>query len=69
MTYIKEYWSNKNELAAVAKKHTAEMAAKYEKEISVATVKTSVYNPGFTFKGKLNKDTKITVEDLDTVSA
>lgn len=69
MAYIKEYWNQKEKLAELARKHTAEMTKLYSKEIDQAATNTKTYSPGFTCTGQNRKRTSITVEDLDTVSA
>ncbi len=70
MAYIKEYWINKENRAEQARKHTKEMEEKYYANIAKSIKNTKIYDTDYKFyKPVEEKDTTITVEDLDTVSA
>ena len=70
MAYIKEYWTNKDTRAEQARKHTKEMQNKYIDNITSSISNTKIYDVNFACNKKAeNKDTKIIVEDLDTVHA
>ena len=44
MTYIKEYWNNKQKRAEMARKHTKEMQEKYSRSIQTSISGTKIYN-------------------------
>lgn len=69
MAYIKEYWIDKEEMAAMARIHTREMQNKYAAEIASAIMNTQIYDMNFQSEKQNEKVMKIFVEDLDTVSA
>lgn len=70
MSYIKEYWKDKEERAKIAQNHTKRCEKLYEKEISNSIRDTVIYDTGFTFdKLTVHHNTEIIVEDLDSVSA
>lgn len=72
MAYIKEYWDNKESRAKKAQEHSVKMGKAYENEIRSAIKATKVYDGTVKCSGAediLDTDTKIVVEELDTVSA
>lgn len=70
MTYIKENWANKENRAEQAQRHTEEMQKKYHNEILKSIQNTKIYDIDFQGDNtKENKNTKIIVEDSDTVYA
>lgn len=72
MGNIKHYWENKDERAVKAKLHTEIEDKVHKKEINTAIKKTKIYNTTFNLPieiTKLNVETQIIVEDLDSVSA
>ena len=70
MAYIKEYWTDKEKRAEQARKHTKEMQEKYELDIALSVMRTTMYKTNFQcVKNIEDKDTEIIIEDLDTVSA
>lgn len=70
MAYIKEYWTDKEKRAEQAREHTKKMTEKYKKDIEIAIRRTSIYKTNFQcIKNVEDKDMKVVVEELDTVSA
>ena len=62
-------WEGKDERAATAKLHTAEMKIKYPKEISESFKKTKIYDINFSLPASTGMPLEVIVEDLDSVSA
>lgn len=73
MAYIKEYWQNKEQRATIAREHTKEMQNKYDRCIQTAISATKIYDTNSfnrDFEENIeDKDTKIIVEDIDSVGA
>ena len=73
MTYIKEYWQNKEQRATIAREHTKEMRNKYGRCIQTAISATKIYDTDSfnrDFEEDIeDKDTKIIVENIDSVGA
>lgn len=73
MAYIKEYWQNKEQRAETARKHTKEMQNKYGRCIQTAISATKIYDTDSfnrDFEEDIeDKDTKIIVENIDSVGA
>lgn len=70
MAYIKEYWTDKQKRAEVAREHTDEMNLKYPDKIKESIRDTIIYGPGFIYNKKIKPVvTKISVKDLDSVTA
>lgn len=73
MTYVKEYWKNKEKRSTVARNHTKEMQKKYGRCIQTSIVGTKIYDDDY-FKVDLEEDvpdidTNIILENIDSVSA
>lgn len=73
MAYIKEYWQNKEQRAETARKHTKEMQNKYGRCIQTAISATKICDTD-SFNRVIeedieDKDTKIIVENIDSVGA
>lgn len=70
MAYIKEYWTDKENRAEQARKHTKEMEEKHSIDTRFSIEYTDIYDIDFQCTKKVEeKNTEIVVEDLDTVSA
>ena len=73
MAYIKEYWQNKEQRATIAREHTKEMQNKYCRCIQTAISATKIYDTDSfnrDFEEDIeDKDTKIIVENIDSVGA
>lgn len=71
MTYIKDYWTNKEKRVEQARKHTNEMQEKYGNGgIAKAIKNTKLYDADFECnKSVKEQNTEIIVKDLDTVHA
>lgn len=73
MTYIKEYWNNKEKRAEMARKHTKEMQEKYNRSIQTSISGTKIYNVDSfdsDFKENIEDvDTEVIIEDIDSVGA
>ena len=70
MAYIKEYWTDKEKRAEIARKHTTEMTKEYDELIKNSIKDTSVYD--INFKCNLetsDKKTEIIIDEIDSVSA
>lgn len=63
------YWNDKDQLAANAREHTKQMRERFRDEIVFSCINSKIYNDGFTPSLQTVKETLISVEDLDTVSA
>lgn len=73
MTYVKEYWENRQQRSEAAHKHTKEMKEKYNNRILDAIASTKIYGND-SFPKDFEEDVKgknvnIIVEDMDSVSA
>jgi len=72
MTYIPEYWKDKQWRARQAQKHTELMAEKYSKEIQHSVDNTVIYD-GATFTPKadckVQNESGLAIDNLDSVSA
>ena len=73
MTYIKEYWNNKEKRAEMARKHTKEMQEKYSRSIQTSISGTKIYNAD-SFDSDFEEniedvDTEVIIEDIDSVGA
>lgn len=69
MAYIKEYWNDKEERGKQAVKHTKEMNEKYPIGIATSIHNTKIYDTDYKcLRTVKEKDTKIIIESLDTVS-
>ena len=67
---IKEYWTNKDQRAEQAVKHTARMEREFSEFIENSIRDTIYFFPGFECKKKVEeKDTEIIVDDMDSVGA
>lgn len=73
MAYIKEYWQNKEQRATIAREHTKEMRNKYGRCIQTAISATKIYDTDSfnrDFEEDIeDKDTKIIIENIDSVGA
>lgn len=71
MAYIKEYWTNKQERASQARKHTLKMEEKYKNEIAKSIKNTICYSTDYKSSDSTvnKKDLQIEVIDIDSVSA
>lgn len=70
MAYIKEYWTDKEKRAEIAKKHTKEMEKEYGELIKNSIKDTSIYDTKFKCNLETkNKNTEIIIDDVDSVSA
>ena len=58
MTYIKEYWQNKEQRAVSARKHTKEIQNKYGRCIQTAISATKIYDTD-----SFNRDFEEGIED------
>ena len=73
MTYIKEYWNNKEKRAEMARKHTKEMQEKYSRSIQTSISSTKIYSVD-SFDSDFEEniedvDTEVIIEDIDSVGA
>ena len=73
MTYIKEYWNNKEKRAEMARKHTKEMQEKYSRSIQTSIYGTKIYSVD-SFDSDFEEniedvDTEVIIEDIDSVGA
>lgn len=69
MKYKRAYYDNALERAAKAESHTHAVEMAYEEEIESATAKSIIYDTDFKCDIVCEKDMKISVEALDSVSA
>lgn len=73
MAYIKEYWTDKQKLAELAKQHTEEMEKQHHVNIGASAAETMTYTGGKKFKPNLtggqNATPEVIVADADSVSA
>lgn len=69
MTYIKEYWSEKEKRAEYAKEHTKEMEQIYGENIKESVKNTVIYDTDFKCDKTYSCETEIVVEAADSVSA
>ena len=69
MTYIKSYWSKKEENKKYALEHTEKMEKEYKNEIEYSFKNSKIYGPNFTIENKYVGLGKILLDDLDSVAA
>lgn len=70
MSYIKQYWKDKEKRAIKANNHTKKMNELFSDEINLSIRDTIMYNPDFASnKPKIQKDCNIIIDDIDSVSA
>ena len=69
MTYIKDYWENKEGRKEIAMDHTKEMAKKFGKEITYSVSNTKLYDTDFSFIPDRSMNTEIKVVSMDSVNA
>lgn len=70
MSYVKEYWTNKEKRAKQAINHTEEMWKKYGKQICISAMNTKEYHKNYRCIIQApDKDCKIIIDPLDSVSA
>lgn len=69
MTYIKEYWEDKENRAEHAIKHTEEMEKIYGRNINDTVKNTIIYDVDFKSSKEYSCETEIVIEATDSVSA
>ena len=70
MVYIKEYWTEKEKRAEIARKHAKKMDELHNKKIQESIRGTIVYSPGFVYGKKVDSsEIKISLKNSDSVNA